>query len=93
MPKTIQEMKALIDKKNPMLPRWVPVSEREPDKTKPQIVMFGTGIVSSVKHRRGQPFGEPDSDTLAWRCDCCGRFADPIAWLENMPKAPAEVGQ
>ncbi|RLC07903.1 MAG: hypothetical protein DRI24_24150 [Deltaproteobacteria bacterium] len=73
------------------LPRWVPVSEQEPDKSKPQIVMFKSGIVNSAKYRKGWEHKNLQPNTVAWRCDCCDCFADPIAWLYNVPAAATEA--
>lgn len=49
------------------------------DKT--YLLKFRSGIICTGRFRYGM-LGEPSQDTLAWRCDCCGRFAAPIAYAE-----------
>lgn len=62
-------------------------NEGEPPKpkyyreSKPYLLKFASGIICSGAYRYGCR-GEPQQDTMAWRCDCCGRFATPVAWME-----------
>ena len=52
------------------------------------LKFYGEAICSGT-HRRGQ-IGEPQQEVLGWRCDCCGRFANPLwhAPLEDEEKKP-----
>ena len=45
------------------------------------LLKFKSGIVCTGSYRYGFR-GEPSQDTIAWRCDCCGRFANPEYWME-----------
>jgi len=59
--------------------RWI---EGEPPRDGvAYILRFKTGVVSSGSFRYGVPMAEPQPDVKAWRCDCCGRFADPVAYM------------
>lgn len=52
-----------------------------PDKKKQYLAKSSGYIVTSVRYRYGL-YGEPSQDTLAWRCDCCGRFGGTFEWAE-----------
>ena len=52
-----------------------------PKDSRTYLLKFKSGILCSGKYRYGLT-GEPQKDEAAWRCDCCGRFATPIAWEE-----------
>lgn len=46
------------------------------------LLKFSSGIVCSGRYRLGN-LHEPQQSELDWRCDCCGRFATPIGWIEH----------
>lgn len=49
------------------------------------LLKFKSGIVCTGSYRYGR-IGEASQETIDWRCDCCGRFSTPIAWLEISSK-------
>lgn len=56
-----------------------------PKDDKTYLLLFASGIISSGKYRHAHNFREPQSSLKAWRCDCCGNFATPVAWA-NYPE-------
>lgn len=57
----------------------------EPPKDgKTYLLKFYTDIICSGSYRCGD-YNEPQMILKAWRCDCCGRFAEPKEWME-IPK-------
>ena len=66
--------------KNGIPSPWIPVSDQPPPKDGGVLLKFKSGIISTGKFRYGN-LREPSQDTLAWRCDCCGAFADPVEWM------------
>ena len=43
------------------------------------LLKFKGGIICTGSFRFGR-LSEPQQDQAYWRCDCCGRFANPISW-------------
>jgi len=62
-----------------MEPFWTEGQPPKKSAVKTFLLKAKSGIVCSGKYRYGN-LGEPSQNTLDWRCDCCGRFATPIAW-------------
>lgn len=50
-----------------------------PKNERTYLLKFNSDIICSGEYRYGR-LGEPDQDVLAWRCDCCGRYATPKAY-------------
>ena len=48
------------------------------------LLKFKGGIICTGSFRYGR-LSEPQQDQAYWRCDCCGRFATPIAWAQCPP--------
>jgi hypothetical protein len=48
------------------------------------LLRFKSGIVCSGMWRKGD-IGDPQNNQIAWRCDCCGRFADPVSYMQVGP--------
>lgn len=65
------------DMSEPVL-KW---NEGEPPRDdRRYLLRFASGIVCSGQYRTGH-LGEPSQGQREWRCDCCGRFATPVAWM------------
>lgn len=45
------------------------------------LLKFSSGIICTGSYRYGS-LGDPQPTVLAWRCDCCGRFAVPRYWTD-----------
>lgn len=58
---------------------WQPIETAPKDHS--ILLKFPGDILCSGRQRYGY-LGEPQQDCFAWRCDCCGRFATPVAWME-----------
>lgn len=48
------------------------------------LLRFASGIICSGQWRAGR-LGEPQPREIGWRCDCCGKWATPIAWIDLPP--------
>ncbi len=46
---------------------------------KTYLLKFKGSIICTGRYRYGLK-GEPSQNTIAWRCDCCGRYATPIEY-------------
>jgi hypothetical protein len=55
------------------------IEGQPPTNERTYLFKFNSGIICSGEYRYGRK-GEPQENVLAWRCDCCGRFATPMAW-------------
>ena len=54
--------------------------EGEPPKNgRTYLLKFIGGIMCTGSYRYGK-LGEPQQEQAYWRCDCCGKYAMPIAW-------------
>ena len=62
-------------------PAWRPISTAPKDRT--IIVGSPSKYIAMyfARYRHGN-LGEPQQDTLAWRCNSSGRFATPTHWQE-----------
>ena len=48
------------------------------------LLKFKSGIICTGSFRYGRLL-EPQQDQAYWRCDCCGKYATPIAWAQCPP--------
>ena len=52
-----------------------------PKDHKRRLFKYASGIICSGSYGIGRSY-EPQPEVRTWRCDCCGKFADPVAWRE-----------
>lgn len=68
---------------------WQPIETAPKDKS---VLLYCSNIVPTYcgRYRYGN-LGEPQQNTLAWRCDSSGTFAHPTYW-QPLPAPPKENG-
>jgi hypothetical protein len=60
--------------------KWI---KGEPPKDgKNYLMKFSTGMYVRGRYRIGRS-REPQPDIIAWRCNCCGRYGDPVEWYKG----------
>lgn len=67
--------------------RWRPID------TAPkgvEVMLYNQGLVYVGRERGGLYRSEPQSEHIAWRAFCCGRFHDPTHWMP-LPDGPEDA--
>lgn len=69
-----------------MVGGWMPIETAPKHES---VLLYSGGFVPIYcgRKRYGLFVGEPQQDTLAWRCDSSGMFANPTHWMP-LPPSP-----
>ena len=60
--------------------RKIWISGEPPNDGGNYLLKFNSGVICTAEYRYGRT-GEPQTGVIDWRCDCCGKFATPVAWM------------